>query len=193
MRRISIFLGVAVLLAGAASPAAAGGRNLNGQAAPELTLKDGLNGASAQTTLASLRGKIVCLKFWLTHCPICQGTLPEFQAIHDRYGRSGVYCLGVVVDDAAGVGAYVRTKGWSFPIGCDPDGRSAARYGVGRYPADYVVGVDGVVRSSKGFSRETIETELRKVRVLELGTVPPGCEPSREAVEEGNYGEALRR
>src|SRR5687768_7388326 len=148
------FVLAAALLAGAALTASAAGNNLNGQTAPALTLVDGLNGAGAQTTLASLRGKVVCLKFWLTHCPICQRTLPECQAIHDRYGRSGVYCLGVVTDDAAGVGAYVRTKGWSFPIGCDPDGRSAARYGVGRYPADYVVGVDGVVRSSKGFSRE---------------------------------------
>jgi hypothetical protein len=50
-----------------AAPALAGGGTvLDGQAAPELALSDGLNGASAQTTFASLRGKVVCLKFWLT-------------------------------------------------------------------------------------------------------------------------------
>lgn len=184
----------ASLLALVASPASAGGgADLTGRAAPEITLQDGLNGAGAQTTLASLRGKVVCLKFWLTHCPICQGTLPEFQAIHDRYGRSGVVCLGVVIDNAEGVGPYLKSKGWSFPVGCDPDGRNASRYSVTRYPADYVIGVDGVVRASNGFKRDVIEEELRKMRSAELGTVPAGLEAVRDAVEDGDYGTALRQ
>ena len=65
-----------------AAPALAGGGTvLDGQAAPELALSDGLNGASAQTTFASLRGKVVCLKFWLTGCPVCRATLPEPERI----------------------------------------------------------------------------------------------------------------
>jgi peroxiredoxin len=176
-----------------ASPARAGGNDLTGQPAPDLQLSGGLNGVSPSTTLASYRGKVVCLKFWLTHCPLCRGTLPDFQALHDRYGRSGVVCLGVVIDSPDGVAPYVKEKGWTFAVGCDPDGRSAQRYGVKRYPADYVIGPDGVVRASNGFPRETIEEELRKARVMELGEVPASLGGVRDAVEEGNYGEALRR
>lgn len=174
-------------------PADAGGNVLDGQAAPELTLAGGTNGASASTTLASLRGKVVCLKFWLTGCPICRRTLPEFQSIHDRYGRSGVVCLGVVIDSVEGVSPYLKEMGWSFAVGADPDGRNASRYGVNHYPADYVIGIDGVVRASNGFPRDVIEGELRKVRVAELGKLPAGAEGVREAVEDGDYGEALRR
>ncbi|MFO0933790.1 MAG: TlpA disulfide reductase family protein [Planctomycetota bacterium] len=176
------------------APARAGGGTvLDGQAAPELALADGLNGANAQTTIASLRGKVVCLKFWLTGCPVCRGTLPEFQRIHERYGRSGVVCLGVVIDNADGVRGYLREAGWTFAVGCDPDGRNASRYGVNRYPADYVIGADGVVRASNGFPKDVIESELRKVRAAELGAIPAGLEGVRESVEDGDYGEALRR
>jgi len=194
-RRLSLLaLALAAPLALAVpAPVDAGGTVLDGQAAPELTLADGLNGTSAQTTMASLRGKVVCLKFWLTGCPVCRKTLPEFQRIHDRYSRSGVVCLGVVIDNADGVRSYLREAGWTFPVGCDPDGRNATRYGVSRYPADYVIGADGVVRASNGFPKDVIEGELRKVRAAELGPVPAGLEGVRESVEDGDYGEALRR
>ena len=191
---VAVIAVVALLAPGPALRTAhAGGTVLDGQAAPELTLSDGLNGASAATNFASLRGKVVCLKFWLTGCPVCRNTLPEFQRIQDRYGRSGVVCLGVVIDSADGVRPYLREAGWSFAVGCDPDGRNASRYGVHRYPADYVIGADGVVRASNGFPKDVIESELRKVRAAELGTVPAGLESVREAVEDGDYGEALRR
>ena len=172
--------------------ARASGNDLTGQKAPQLTLSDGLNGASAATSFETLKGKVVCLKFWLTHCPICRGTLPEFQALHDRYARAGVVCLAVVIDNAEGVAPYLREKGWTFQVGCDPDGRNASRYGVQHYPADYVVGPDGVVRASNGFPRAVIEEELRKVRVAELGPVPDALKSVRDAVEDGDYGQALR-
>jgi peroxiredoxin len=196
MRTHRLSLLVAVLASSllASRPADAGrGSDFTGQPAPELALTDGLNGASAATTIASLRGKIVCLKFWLTRCPVCRATLPEFQGLADRYGRSGVVCLGVVIDSAAGVGPYLREAGWTFQVGCDPAGRNAARYGVQAYPADYVIGPDGIVRASNGFRREVIEDEMRKLRVLELGPVPAGAETVRDAVEENDYGTALRR
>jgi peroxiredoxin len=179
-------------LAAVARPAQAGGKDLTGQPAPELVLTGGLNGVGAATNLASYRGQVVCLKFWLTHCPKCRGTLPDFQAIHDRYGRSGVVCLGVVIDSPAGVTPYVKDKGWTFGVGCDPDAANATKYGVKSYPADYVIGADGVVRASNGFPRETIEEELRKARVAELGELPGSLRAVRDAVEEGNYGVALR-
>src|SRR5262245_46089628 len=94
-RSLSVLAGIALAavsgLAGASRPAAAAGWDLTGRMAPEIRLSDGLNGASEATTLASLRGKVVCLKFWLTGCPVCRGTLPEFQAIHDSYSSQGVY------------------------------------------------------------------------------------------------------
>lgn len=176
----------------APSPALAGGNVLDGQLAPEIHLTDGLNGVSAGTTLASLRGKVVLLKFWLTHCPICRGTLPEFQGLHDRFGRSGVVCLSVVIDSAAGVTPYVREQGFTFPVGCDPDGGSSDRYGVHHFPGNYIIGVDGVVRASNGFPRNVIEEELRKYRVAELGPVPAALNAARDLVEDGDYGGALR-
>ncbi len=176
----------------AASPALAGGNVFDGQPAPEIRLTDGLNGATARTTLASLRGKVVLVKFWLTHCPVCRASLPDFQALHDRFGRSGVVCLSVVIDNAAGVSPYMREQGFTFPVGCDPSGGSADRYGVRHFPGNYVVGIDGIVRASNGFPRNVIEEELRKYRVAELGPVPTSMNAARDLVEDGDYGGALR-
>ena len=183
---------VAALPFVAPAPALAGGNVLDGQPAPEIRLSEGLNGATAGTTLASLRGKVVLLKFWLTGCPVCRASMPDFQALHDRFGRSGVVCLSVVIDNAAGVSPYVRQQGFTFPVGCDPDGGSSDRYGVHHFPGNYVIGVDGVVRASNGFPRNVIEEELRKYRVAELGPVPPAMNAARDLVEDGDYGGALR-
>jgi peroxiredoxin len=192
-RTLFALLAAATALGVSTGTARAAGRNLDGQMAPEIRLVDGLNGASASTTLASLRGKVVCLKFWLTHCPICRGTLPDFQELHNRYSRSGVVCLSVVYDTAQGVSPYLREAGWTFPVGCDPTGYSSTtQYGVDHFPGDYVIGVDGVVRSSSGFPREVIEEELRKQRVAEWGAVPASLRGAQAAVEDGDYGEALR-
>lgn len=189
-QRVALSVGVALGLASSAAHAGRGS-DFTGQPAPELSLTDGVNGASAATTIASLRGKVVCLKFWLTGCPVCRATLPEFQGLMDRYGRSGVVCLGVVRDTAAGVTPYLREAGWTFQVGCDPNGANTSRYGVSGYPADYVIGADGVVRASNGFRRDVIDDELRKLRVIELGAVPAGAEAVRDAVEENDYGKAL--
>lgn len=183
---------VAVLPFLAPSAAQAGGNVLDGQPAPEIRLVDGMNGVTAGTTLASLRGKVVLLKFWLTGCPHCRASMPEFQGLHDRFGRSGVVCLSVVLDSVAGVSPYVRSQGFTFPVGCDPQGVSSDRYGVRNFPGNYVIGVDGIVRASNGFPRTVIEEELRKVRVAELGPVPPALNAARDLVEDGDYGGALR-
>jgi peroxiredoxin len=184
----------ALLLAGSLAPAAlAGGANLDGRAAPEVSLSGGLNGATAQTTLASLRGKVVLLKFWLTRCPICRATLPKFQRLHDGYSKTEVVALSIVIDTPEGVGPYLREAGWTFPVGCDPQRVTATRYGMGRYPGDYVIGVDGRVRASnQEFPEHVIEDELRRGRIAELGPVPAALARVRDLVAERDYGAALR-
>ncbi len=189
--RTSAFSLAAVLALSAT--ASAGGKVLDGQKAPEIALTGGLNGATAATTLASLKGSVVCLKFWLPRCPICRGTLPAFQALHDEHGRSGLVCLGVVIETPEGIADYLKEKGWTFEVGCDPEHLSADKYGVQHYPADYVIGIDGIVRASNGFPREIVEEELRKFRLAEWGEVPATLKGARDAVGEGDYGEALRR
>lgn len=193
MRRLFLLLALLAAPFFAPAPARAGGADLDGQPAPEIRLTDGLNGASAATTFASLRGRVVLVKFWLTNCPICRGTLPAFQALSDRYGRSGAMCLGIVIDNASGVQPYLSQAGWTFPVGCDPDASNASKFGVNHYPGDYVIGIDGVVRASNGFPRDVIEEELRKYRLAELGTVPDALKAVRDLVENGDYGTALRQ
>jgi peroxiredoxin len=192
MRR-ALLAATALLLAWNAPPADAGGANLDGRPAPEITLSGGLNGASAQTNLASLRGRVVLLKFWLTRCPICRATLPKFQRLHEHYSPSEVVALSIVIDTPEGVGPYLREAGWTFPVGTDPQKVTAGRYGMGRYPGDYVIGVDGRVRTSNmEYPEHVIEDELRRGRIAELGPVPAALARVRDLVGARDYGAALR-
>jgi peroxiredoxin len=184
---------VALVVVAAAVPAAAAGKNLDGRVPPEIRLMGGLNGITATTTLASLKGKVVCLKFWLTNCPICRGTLPAFQEVQDQYGRAGVVTLGLVIDKPEGVTPYVRQQGFTFGVGCDPSADSTKGYGIDRYPADYIIGIDGVVKASnRGWPKDVIEDELRRYRMAEWGAVPDSLRGARDAVGDGDYGAALK-
>jgi hypothetical protein len=99
-----------------------------------------------------------------------------------------------VIDRPEGVAPYLREAGWTFPVGCDPDGSgSSSLYGVQHFPGDYVIGIDGIVRSSSGYPENVIAEELRKFRVAEWGDVPDALRDARDAVEEGDYGTALRQ
>jgi peroxiredoxin len=189
-------LGLAAVAAAAmpAPTARAEGQDLTGRMAPDLAFLAGLNGVGAGTTLSGLRGQVVWIKFWLRDCPICRRALPRAQELHERFGRSGLVVLTVVhkfgPEEVIG---FMQENGYTFAVGSDPEGRLAARYGVQQRPVDYLVGIDGRVRSSNGLDEAALAEELAKWRLAELGRVPETLEDVRQAVWRGDYGEALRR
>ena len=133
------------------------------------------------------------LIFWLRDCPHCKRELPKVQRLYDRWGRSGLQVLSVAHKHTpAELAPAMRQRGWDFPVATDPIGRMATLYGGGRRPGYYVIGLDGRVKTSNALSDTVIREELARYRVAELGRLPSGMEKVREAVWQGNYGEAVR-
>lgn len=196
--RLPVLL-IALLALGASRPAgllpsaAAEGADLSGLIAPELTFPAGLNGVERGTTLSSLRGKVVWLKFWLRDCPRCQKSMPAAQRLHELYGDSGLVVLTVVHQYGPDqVRPLLQQKGWTFRVGCDPAGTLAQAYQVNHRPTDYVIGVDGRVRASNAAPEQLILSELAAYRVRELGRVPEPLKGVSDLVSAGQYGEALK-
>jgi peroxiredoxin len=133
------------LAAGGAGPAAAGAAPA---AAPELTLADGINGVTAQTRLAALRGKAVVVAFWVPICPHCRGVASRLDRIRRTYGAADVQVLAVSHGKKPYVDAWLKEQGLSFGVGFDWTGRTAARYGVRALPGMFLVGKDGTLRAS---------------------------------------------
>lgn len=181
------------LALGASISAEAGGRLLDGRAAPDMSFSDGLNGG-AGANLAAYKGRPVLLLFWLRDCPHCRRELPRIQSLHDQWGKAGLQVLTVVHEyRSSEVAPVMRQLGYDFPVACDIDGSQAKKYGVSARPAIYLIGIDGRVKSSNGAPGDVIAKELGRYRLSKLGTVPASLKEVRDAVWQGRMGTALEK
>src|SRR5260370_1177109 len=111
------------------------GRELLGTRAPELRGVEWLQGGPL--TLVGLRGKVVLIRFWLTGCAYCTATAPALNELHDAYAAKGLVVVGLhhpksdETRDRAVVERAARQLGFRFPVGIDPDWKTANAYGVG--------------------------------------------------------------
>ncbi len=169
-------------------------RDLNGRVAPDLVFAETALGLKAGTKLSSLRNKsVVVLAFWLRDCPHCKRELPKLQALHERSSQSGLQVISICHRfPLKEVTPSMAKHGWTFPVARDPTGALANRYGGGRRPGFYVIGIDGRVKASNSLSNRVIETELGRWRLAELGPVPAVLKKARDAVYGRDYGTALR-
>jgi len=157
-------LGVAVL---ALPPGARGAGPIEagpelGRRAPDFTLPD-LDGTPIR--LASLQGtKAVLINFWATWCPPCREEMPTLERVA-RERRETLQVLGISIDtvNPAGVRAFVRELGVSFPILLDPRLTVATRYRIRGLPTSFVVDRDGVVRFRAVGFRDWTNPESRDV------------------------------
>lgn len=191
------FLGLLCLglLGSAPEPADAAGRNLNGRVAPDMQFAaGGLFGVDASTKLSAYRGRPVFIKFWLRDCPICRRTLPRLQRLHDQWSGRGLVVLSVMHKFRPGdVRPTMNQLGYDFPVACDVDGSQARKYGIGRRPADYLIGVDGRVKESNEVTDGAIAQELGKYRLAQVDPMPASLKGVRNVVWQGKMGTALRQ
>jgi thiol-disulfide isomerase/thioredoxin len=87
---------------------------------PRFTVTD-LSGRAVSND--SLAGQVVLLDFWATWCVPCRKTMPELQALHDRYVKRGFTVLGVSIDEGGPdkVKKLVRSKKFTYPIAMDSE------------------------------------------------------------------------
>ena len=209
---LALFLGT-VATAFAPSTALAAGRNLTGSPAPEIYVPQGLFGLQSGTTLASLRGHVVVLKFFFTGCPTCRASLPEFESLYRRYASRGVQFIALAYDSASNVSYYWPRNGLTVPVAVDESGVTPGRYGISTYPTNYVIGADGVVVAYDDLRDWVIERALtsagssapapapaavglpltaREKNLKEIGDVPLALAGVRDAAAENDYGAVLR-
>lgn len=67
-------------------------------------------------TLEQWRGKVVVANFWAPWCPPCRKEIPDFIHLQDRLGGQGLQFIGIALDDADKVSAYVDKAGINYPI-----------------------------------------------------------------------------
>jgi thiol-disulfide isomerase/thioredoxin len=63
-----------------------------------------------------LKGQVVVLNFWATWCGPCREEIPMFNAVQEAYGKTGLQFIGVAIDDATAVEAFVKTTPIRYPV-----------------------------------------------------------------------------
>ncbi len=96
---------------------------------PNFVLKDP---AGKAHTLADWDGKSLVINFWATWCAPCRREIPLLNRIHRDYADEGVEVIGIAVDFADDVHAFLKDFPIEYPLLMgEEDGLAAARsFGV---------------------------------------------------------------
>lgn len=141
----AFLLVMGLALAGAATPANAGGGRVKvGEMAPDFTMKlaDG-----TKITRDELRGQVVVLNFWATWCGPCRTELPMLDTYYVIKEKAGLRVFAVATEDS--VPAY-RMKKLFAAMHITPALRIRGPYeAMEGVPTNIVIGRDGRVRYAK--------------------------------------------
>jgi peroxiredoxin/YHS domain-containing protein len=113
--------------------------------APDLALID-LEGKPL--TWKTLEGRVVLLDFWATWCTPCRKSMPELQALHDKYAERGFTVVGVSIDEGGPsvVKKFVAARKVTYPIALDPESSPMwERFRVKAVPAAFLVDPKGQI------------------------------------------------
>ena len=66
--------------------------------------------------IAQWKGKPMVIYFWATWCKPCVKEVPELIKLYDEYRGKDVVVLGIAVDNADKVQAFMKERGVTYPV-----------------------------------------------------------------------------
>ena len=152
--------------------------SLIGKKAPEISVKDWINGNPA--LLADLRGRVVLLEFWATWCKPCQEMFPKLQELYEKEFERGLEIVALtrhymayrgtaetMAEELQLMRGMVTNHGLTFTVGVAEDERLQAIYGANGLPTVALIDRNSVVRyvgagSEDALFDEALEQNLAK-------------------------------
>ena len=112
--------------------------------APDFTVYDA---DGNEVRLSDFVGKPVVLNFWASWCGPCQGEMPDFQQMYQQYGDEIQFMMVNLTDGSretvSSASAFVKNKGYTFPVFYDTDLDAATVYGVYSIPITILIDAKG--------------------------------------------------
>jgi thiol-disulfide isomerase/thioredoxin len=131
-----------------------------GQAPPNFTLRQ--FDSTSQVSLDAMKGKVVLLEFWITHCGFCIAAVPKLNEIAKTYKSAEFEFISINVHDPdPAIASFKKRHNLAYPILAEGEATGDA-YGVGGYPAIYLIGKDGkIAYASLGFFEKELEGAIK--------------------------------
>lgn len=127
MKRRQLFVGTAVA-AGLAGAAVAWRSQAGAKSASAVGGLVMPSPTGERLNLDSYAGRKLLLNFWATWCPPCVHELPLLSQFQREHEQQGWQVVGLAVDDASAVAAFLRKTPLSFPVGmAKADGLALSR------------------------------------------------------------------
>ena len=126
----------------------------SGRAAPDWKNASWLN-AAAPVNLASLKGRVVLLNFWVFTCYNCTNTIPSLRALDATYRERGLTIVGIHTPefppyagehDRKNVANALTKYSVTWPIAQDNDRASWDLYNIQYWPSFVLIDKQGKVR-----------------------------------------------
>lgn len=120
--------------------------------------------------LSDLTGKVVMLEFWATWCPPCVDSIPDMNALHEKYKDRGFVLLGISMDKGESakerVEASIKEHSIAYRVLID-DKDVNSLYGVFSIPTSFIIDKNGkLVGKHIGFNPGIKEILSREIEAL---------------------------
>ena len=115
--------------------------------------------------LAQWRGKVLVVNYWASWCKPCVDEMPALSRMNSHYAAWGVQFVGIGLDDAEKLAAFVRTTPVSYPVLVASPAAGTPGLQVKGLPYTVVIGPDGRIEMSRlgRIDEESLEPILRRL------------------------------
>jgi peroxiredoxin len=122
------------------------------------------------------------LTFWKINCAACQFQMPFTQALYEEQSGDTIAVLTINVGDSASSAQdYVTSRGLTFPVLLDRQGKVAQMYGLPGVPVTFLIDSEGIMKAYKiGAFQNQEEMESAINSVFPSLTPEPEIEPGPE-------------
>ena len=127
-----------------------------------LTLPD-LDGRPQ--ALAQWRGKVLVVNYWASWCKPCVDEMPAFSRLSTHYAAWGAQFVGIGLDEAEKMQAFVKTTPVSYPLLVAASTSSTPGLQVKGLPYTLVIGRDGRIEAMRlgRMDEAVLEPVLRRL------------------------------
>ena len=115
--------------------------------------------------VAQWRGKVLVVNFWASWCKPCVDEMPALSRMNSHYASWGVQFVGIGVDAAEKLAAFVRTTPVSYPVLVASPADTTPGLQVKGLPYTVVIGRDGRIEMTRlgRIDEESLEPVLRRL------------------------------